>query len=288
MMLACVLEETMESPESLWSCRMLRAGVLVAGLFLFGGCSGSDDPEGAGPCAETSCEAGVCDSESGECVNDETCGDDSDCIAGYECDAGSCRETPQCREDADCDGGFCTDDGECRTQNCSQGGDCPEEGSCETALDCVEGRMCVDQSCKDAETCKADDWEPNESSDAATYFTDVASGGTLAASVCSGDVDTYAIETTELASADETGTLVVEVDIPTEQRGLGEVALEVYSPEGSAVGSKSTGAMGAERDVLEVTWEVDVPDHGEYRAEVRAGEDMDVSGVDYELSAEFR
>lgn len=181
---------------------------------VFVGCGGGET------CAEGTCASGLCESETGECVNPESCDDDRECLAGYACgEEGECEAVETCREDADCAVGRCDDgacvnpDGceadeeclertfcgpegvcewdpcnavECRRGVCQRGTDrCVSANSCsrETeALDCVRGERCVDGACVEEERyCEELSCERGECS--------LEEGGCVNPEVCSQDAD---------------------------------------------------------------------------------------------------
>lgn len=137
-----------------WSVR-LAVLVLCGGLGFstLVGCGESTDEE---LCSRT-CLYGVCDAETGKCVNAESCvpgaadpapadgadrgGEESpsgisDCLAGYSCVEGSCEPNEACSSDGDsCERGVC--DGEA----------CINPSSCSETLDCRPGYECVEGSC---------------------------------------------------------------------------------------------------------------------------------------------
>lgn len=106
-------------------------------------------------CADVICEYGVCDSNTGVCINAETCqvpgqqsrGADagsadvgtggatfnkSDCLQGYLCQAGTCEAEMPCVEDAECRSGTC------------EAGACINPDSCQGDQECVTGYFCGD------------------------------------------------------------------------------------------------------------------------------------------------
>jgi hypothetical protein len=295
-----------------------------------GTCAGSDSF-----CDNFECgDNGVCDFDAGGCTDAATCEGDSDCLEGKFCNemgqcrpdlceqggvtcegngvcqpaTGQCQNAESCESTEDCinnpphlcvDGtctlestacGDASGDGGCPgNQNCEYDGDdlsasCTEPDTCDTSLDCTGDRQCAGRTCQDPKQCEDDDFEPNNSTDEATNFIEASSDNTLAASVCSGDTDMYTVDTTKLASPDFNGTMLVEVDVPEREHGLGSIDVTVTDPEGNERGSASTGSMGT-KSQIEVATDVSVSSRGEYTVEVSAGDDVKTSGVQYELSA---
>jgi len=169
-----------------WASITLRAcilGVLAFGGLTLAGC-GEDDP-----CAGKVCEFGTCDSNSGQCVNLETCNVDSECIPGYLCgQEGTCVAQNTCEADSDCSTGVCEDGACVNPDQCEQNSDCLsrtfcDDGTCRPdpcnnvqcqrgvcqrgtdncvsadsctqrteVADCVAGQKCADGNCESAET----------------------------------------------------------------------------------------------------------------------------------------
>lgn len=153
---------------------------------------GCGNPTKKDLCGDVDCEFGVCDGESGACVNPGTCSDSAPCLEGYDCVEGSCIATFGCGDDGSCDRGVC-EEGACVNPNrCDVDGDCVPgfgcdgdqciedqcdlvdcaRGVCEKSSgecvnsavctvetqesDCVDGYVCYDQSCADEDTVCGD------------------------------------------------------------------------------------------------------------------------------------
>ncbi len=257
-------------------------------------CDGSDDncTEGffcndqdqcqADLCAqnEVKCEqGGECVPTSGRCENASTCTEDSDCLADHICLDDACRLADVACGTADGDGG-CPGNQECVVED----GDatCQEAATCETSVDCVDGRQCGGQTCLDELSCRADRFEPNDSSEQATSFIDATGDQTLAASLCIGDTDIYTFAADDLAGDLVRGTIAVEINVPARDRGLGQLELTLTDPQGNTR-TASTGAMGAE-GYARIDQDVQLATEGDYTVEVSSTDDMTEAGVNYSLS----
>ncbi len=172
-----------------WTYRAVLSGWMLVGLVALAAC-GQDNPSGTDPCAETTCQFGVCNSDAGgACTNPETCRESSECLPGYECGPdGSCVAASSCSSDGDCESGvcesgacvnpetcgsdeeclprtYCAADGtcqpdpcnntECERGTCERGtGECVEAESCteETEYrDCLSDQQCIDGTCQTEE-----------------------------------------------------------------------------------------------------------------------------------------
>ena len=162
-----------------WPMLLAIAGAFGLLLTLGTGCGEE------APCATKSCSFGVCESESGQCVNKESCRVDEDCLPGFICgDEAQCVAQNTCESDSDCsvgvcDGGACVNPEECQSDSeclprtycgdsqscepdpcndvtcnrgvCQRGTDnCVAADSCtnETqSLDCLSGQKCLENEC---------------------------------------------------------------------------------------------------------------------------------------------
>jgi peptidoglycan-associated lipoprotein len=100
--------------------------------------------------------------EGEHCINKhcQQCGDDSQCEAFEQCQAGACvLRDGACRADGDCKNGGvcknhkcapCEDDRECGADKTCQDGRCIKRGTCEKDEDCADDEDCVDGVCKHA------------------------------------------------------------------------------------------------------------------------------------------
>ncbi|MFW5968006.1 MAG: hypothetical protein ACOCV2_10835, partial [Persicimonas sp.] len=270
-----------------------------------GGCASADNCEGddelcaegefcndQNTCREDLCEAndvdckgnGVCQPATGECENAEPCETHDDCVDSpvpHICIEGQCSIESQACGDADGDGG-CPGNQECEVDMDEQTAECVEPSECETSIDCNDGRQCAGRVCIDAIDCRDDVYEPNESSDEATPFLEFAEDNRLRASLCENDTDVYTFNSGEIIDPSERGRLLVEVDVPNRDRGLGQLEVTLTDQDGDT-DVASTGSMGEDGSVL-VERGVSVIDHGEFEVEITADEDFDAAGLEYDLS----
>ncbi len=230
-------------------------------------------------------EGGVCVPSSGECENAEPCESNDDCLdaPAHLCVDGTCRLESAACGDAGGDGG-CPGNQNCEYDADELTAECTEPSDCATSLDCLDDRQCNGETCTEAQSCAEDVHEPNDSVDEATDFHEGATDRSLSASLCPGDVDVYTVTSTEFVPQAESGTLLVELDVPERERGLGELTLTVINPDGDEVGTATTGADGREPKA-EVASQLAVVDHGDFQVEVTGGDGVKTSGVDYDLSA---
>ena len=129
---------TPSTPTLRWRLLVCSVGLFV--IALFSAC-GSDDP-----CANTTCDFGVCESSSGQCVNESTCYVDDQCIPGYVCgDGNSCEAEATCESDGDCSAGVCNDDGVCVNDS----GGCESNDECVARTFCAENGRCRPDPCND-------------------------------------------------------------------------------------------------------------------------------------------
>ena len=219
------------------------------------------------------CPRGVCDGLTGECVNPETCSTQDDCLDGNYCNAGVC-ETVEVACD-ECTGNQnCNYDG-AQTVTCSE-----NEAGCSSSLDCTGDRVCRDRECTDAPACEADAFEPNNTDAEATdYFVADKTNGEIAATLCDADVDVYTFDT--LDDNDFTGDLFVRAGVFSEDIGLGEVKIELLSPNGTSVG-EVTSTNG----VAQLTYAISAINQGVYTIMV-SGEGLATPGVRYGLYADL-
>ncbi len=274
-----------------------------------GGCTDADTCESDSDCLEgkfcndmgqcrpnlcvqqdVDCEGdGVCQPASGLCENAESCESNEDCVnnPNHLCVDNTCTLEAEACGDADGDGG-CPGNQSCEYDGDELTASCAEPETCETSFDCLDDRQCGGETCADPEACSEDQYEPNNSIDEATSFLDVATDNSVGASVCSDDTDVYTFSTEDLAEDPAaTGTLLVELDVPERERGLGSLDVSVTNTDdGTELESASTGSMGTD-GTLEVPVQIDVPDHGQHSIEVSAGDDVSTAGVDYDLSVNF-
>ncbi|MFW5968140.1 MAG: hypothetical protein ACOCV2_11510, partial [Persicimonas sp.] len=266
--------------------------------FQEGGCVDADECESNDECLEgnycnengrcqtdlceandVECDEGVCDPTSGLCENADECDSDEDCLDDHVCLDESCQlEASACGDDKG--------DGGCpANQVCEIDGgeaECAEPDECETSFDCLDDRQCLGQECGEPIACEDDRFEPNDDADEATQFFDVAVEQTIEGSICEDDTDVFAFDSSEFEQQTDLARLIVEVDIPDRDQGLGTLELEVTDPSGN-VHTESSGSMGANGSVRFEQW-VGQVDHGDYLVELSGGDDFNEAGVGYEMS----
>ena len=206
------------------------------------------------PCSEGSCQQGLCDLDSGRCVE---CLDETDCPDGMVCNTFTDRCTAEvvgCTSDDQCAGlrcdsikGSCVeclDDGDCGlgalcdllTGSCTVEQSCVTDGDCSfgvchpdkrTCVECFNPAHCPSGVCDDfSSTCIAgctdeDATEPNEGNDAVA----LADGGAHEGAICPGDVDEF------LVNAEGTLTATLAVD------GGASLSLRIESATGTSLAS---------------------------------------------------
>lgn len=137
--------------------RWVVVASLLSGWVMLGGCG---DDGGAGDrCADVSCERGVCDSETGECRNAESCqpggidagsdvesGSTDPCLRGFACREGECEAVRPCSSEGASGG---SGEGECERGVCRKGA-CVNASTCESRSDCLAGLGCSESGeCRD-------------------------------------------------------------------------------------------------------------------------------------------
>lgn len=174
------------APQVFSWCRAFLLLALFGLMSLGAGCS--SEPK-ADACDAISCDSGVCDPNTKQCVNPKTCTGDEACLPGFSCEAsqcvadiacdssnqcergqcvdGACMNATTCAVEADCVSGYyCGDDSVCRVNNCEDTtcdrGQCiPSTGQCANAatctratekVDCLEDNYCLGQICVSAST----------------------------------------------------------------------------------------------------------------------------------------
>jgi subtilisin-like proprotein convertase family protein len=227
---------------------------------------------------DVECQRGVCVPTVGQCQNPTSCDDTSDCLSNHVCIDGTCRLESVACGDAGGEGG-CPGN-----QNCNfNDGTCSEPEVCETSFDCKSGRQCAGLSCLASTTCKADRYEPSDSPDNTIDLLSVSEGsGALSGTLCQGDIDRFSFETTDFLSGSQSGTLIVEMDVPRRDAGLGAFEIVVLK-DGTEVTSARSGALGR-KDTLRAETNIGLADHGSYVAEVRAKDDMTSAGIHYDIA----
>ena len=127
--------------ERLSSNQALLAALLVGSLSMLAGCAES-------PCADTECEFGTCDSETGECRNKDSCRVDEDCLVGYICGSeGACEPQESCSEQGDCSVGTCQQGVCVNPDRCDSNDECLPRTYCSNLGNCVVD-PCHEVQCK--------------------------------------------------------------------------------------------------------------------------------------------
>ena len=135
---------------------LLGAALLSIGLFV-SACSGcgneNEDPED--PCADVTCERGVCSQESGICINAEDCaGDEEQCLEGWTCNADdTCEVATEACNDTGAD--------DCSRGTCSNGA-CINPDTCEEEADCLKDYLCGEDGTCEVDPCVANDVDCSE------------------------------------------------------------------------------------------------------------------------------
>ncbi|MFW5965943.1 MAG: hypothetical protein ACOCV2_00430, partial [Persicimonas sp.] len=268
-----------------------------------GGCANADDCEGDDDCLEgnfcndqnrcqpdlcveneVECDdGGVCEPATGECEYADPCETHDDCLESpaHVCIEGQCSLESTACGDAQGDGG-CPGNQECDIDRDEQTAECLEASPCETSIDCHDDRQCGGFDCIDPIECSEDVFEPNDSEDEATAFHDHAQGNSVRASLCADDTDVYTFDSGEIIEESVRGELLVEVDVPDRDRGLGQLEVELTDEDGDTQ-TADTGPMG-EDGSLRLSNSISVDAHQEYTVEISAGDEMNDAGVEYDLS----
>ncbi len=216
------------------------------------------------PCNEGGCAEGLCDLDSGRCVE---CLDETDCPDGFVCNGFTDRCTAAvtgCTTDEECAGLHCDtikgacvqclSDGDCGlsalcdllTGSCTVEQSCVTDGDCSfgvchpdkrTCVECFNPAHCPSGVCDDlSSTCVAgcvddDATEPNEGADAVA----LADGAAHEGAICPGDQDEFVIT----AAGTLTATLAID--------GAATLSMRIESAAGTVVanGSPSGGNLVA-------------------------------------------
>ena len=229
------------------------------------------------------CEGdGVCVPASGQCQNATSCESNADCLSDHVCVDNTCRLESVACGNASGDGG-CPGNQTCEYDASNLTASCQEPDVCETSLDCKDGRQCGGQSCLDPVTCKDDLLEPNNTMEEASVFTDVAQGLLASGSLCQGDIDMFTFSTTEIVDPTDSGEIVVQVDVPQRDIGLGTLSATLNAPDGSQLDSGSL-SQTADDGSVRLRTELGIPDHGTYSVSIQPGDQMSAAGLTYDLT----
>lgn len=227
---------------------------------------------------------GQCQPNSGQCENASDCESTEDCVDGHLCVQGTCRLATNACGDASGDGG-CPGNQTCEYDEENLEASCAEPDTCETSVDCTGDRRCGGETCLDPEMCRDDELESNDSASEATIFADVANRGAVSAAICSGNSDYFEIDTRNYFEVARGGTLVVDLDVPKRERGLGKLEMEIVDSDGNSQGTVDTGSNG-QKARARFTKDLMATDHGVYTVEVRPTSSVKQTGVNYDLSVD--
>ena len=226
---------------------------------------------------------GVCDPATGECVNAETCNSRDDCLNEPRtvCIEGDCVEDPiDCTEP-------CPGNQICERE--SDTAECIEPQQCETSVDCKDDRECGGGPCLEPTSCRADRFEPNDAESEVTPFGSFARSGSIQGTLCSGDIDLFDVDPSELPGPTDGSNIQVTVEIPQRDVGLGSLEVTLLQPDGTLVGSREVPTMDGSNRV-EITAgipiDLDTQDRFRVRVEVSEAQSLKPGGLYYEVRAE--
>ncbi|MEC9398818.1 MAG: hypothetical protein VX475_14415, partial [Myxococcota bacterium] len=176
------------------------------------------------------CPRGECNPANGECQNPATCAAGEECLDGYWCLAGTCALPDEACAQSTCEGNqVCSYDEANLATACAENAE-----GCNSALDCLDERVCRQGACGEAPACEADQFEPNDGMGEETPFLDVTDTGRInQLTLCDGDVDRFGYDIAE--DPEETGLLLVNLEINPEDVGLGKVKVSVLNGPGFLV-----------------------------------------------------
>ncbi|RDV39157.1 hypothetical protein DV096_00870 [Bradymonadaceae bacterium TMQ3] len=219
------------------------------------------------------CARGVCDPASGQCVDLEVCAEINDCTDGSYCVAGSCQ--PEADACAACEGNqICNYDADALSVSCEE-----NPAGCSSAFDCAGDRACQGGVCVDPVACVPDAFEPNDDAASATELAQTEEGMT-SAGICPADVDVFTFNT--LGRDIVRGTLVVDVRIASEDRGLGQLEVAIFGVDGAELSRQTTNEVG----VASFARLRNAAQMGVHRIEVRDAGEVRDPGVRYEIVAD--
>ncbi|MFW5966034.1 MAG: hypothetical protein ACOCV2_00895 [Persicimonas sp.] len=228
-------------------------------------------------------EDGVCEPASGTCANADECEDDTECRPGYRCVDRECLREESACGDGDGHGG-CTGDQRCEIED--QTARCREPEQCERSDECEEGGQCTGERCIEQVSCADDSFEPNDEAAEATDWHEASSDGRLRGTICADDTDVFEVDTEEFLGDADRGTLIIDLETPERDHGLGRIEATLTDVNGSEE-TASTGD-GGEEGRLRFEQNLSIVDQGTYQLELEADGDIEPAGVGYELSITVR
>lgn len=153
-----------------------RIGTLTLVVFAVLLLSGCGKDEAANACADVTCERGVCDAATSECVNDESCTEETEqtaCVDGYFCHEQECVTEAALCADLDCRRGVCDPSTKA----------CVNDDTCANDLECLDDFFCAEDG-----DCAKNLCDPTEQ-DCARGVCDRATGTCVNDDTCSGPAD---------------------------------------------------------------------------------------------------
>ena len=232
---------------------------------------------------------GVCLPSSGQCSSAESCTSSADCVEGELCVSqegqsgeGVCTPEENACGDADGDGG-CPGNQTCEYNESELAAICAEPEVCQTSRDCKDGRQCGGRTCLAQVSCQSDALEPNNTPEEATTFTDVAQNLLVSGSLCQGDTDEFTFTTTDIVTPTTTGTIVVSINVPERDIGLGTVSATLSDSQGNTEDTASLSMM-ADDGTMRMTTSLGIPEHGTYSVSIEPGGQMSSAGLNYEMT----
>jgi hypothetical protein len=228
------------------------------------------------------CTRGVCDPDTGQCTDADSCESSRDCQPGSRCLEDECVP-----EDELCGESGCPEGRVCSYREPTRSAECVEATPCQTSRDCFDGRVCAGDVCVSAPVCEPDNLEPNDDQSEATDFDIVANQDAIDATLCAGDRDTYRLEVTRPEDTSSRRELLVVVEVPRREVGLGQLSASLLDPDGEPVANETSDDQGR----IVITHALSLATTGTYHVVVEAdfpsdnGSAIDSGGFHYRLVA---
>ena len=243
-------------------------------------CDSANDTCVENKCDESQivCDRGVCDPEAAECKNPDTCDAPKECMPTFACVDNKCvAESEKCGEEG------CPGNQACSYKPKKLTAECVEnsEKGCGSALDCTGERVCVEGSCQSPSSCSNDMHEDNNTKMKATDYFNAVTAGEVNGTVCSGDTDIYAFDSSK--DADLRGRFHLTFQYEPIDVGIGDVVVRVKKPDGSTWVEKNAGADG----VVKIDKRFGAGSHGVYHIEIDDSGDIHKPGVRYNFNADI-